>query len=320
MSFTVDRLMAPITDRKPVVVKKSVFQGEPGVRLGGNFKKEPLEKGVVKTEDGCKPPVSGSEGTAGKLLENAAKKEKGQFAAGKNSTEKSSAKEDSRHVETFVAVIAQAILSAPGKRMTLSSIYNYIASNYSHFNREKGPGWRNSVRHNLSSNDCFVKAGRAENGKGHYWMVHPKDLPEFSKGNFRRRRKPRRPRCHHAVMFNNASDNGYYYHTLAGASIPLHSAMSSPQDRGGGLIPTSPVSYGLVETGKLPLVGHYDRPQFLDMSRTGLTIPPSALFWPGEMSSRTFPKFASSSGGGPINFHQFCACHSPGLQCYYHKC
>lgn len=244
-----------------------------------------------------------------------AKQEIKPFAAGKTKTEKPTSKEDNRHVETFVAVIAQAILSAPGKRMTLSSIYNYIASNYSHFNREKGPGWRNSVRHNLSSNDCFVKAGRAENGKGHYWMIHPKDLPEFSKGNFRRRRKPRRPRCHHSVMFNGGSENaGYFYHALTAATIPL--SMTSPQDRVG--ITSSPVGYGLLEpSGKLPLVGHYDRPQYLDM-RASLAVPPSTLFWPAEISSRTFPKFTSSSG--PMNFHQFCACHSPGLQCYYHKC
>ena len=102
--------------------------------------------------------------------------------------------------ETFVAVIAQSILSVPTKRMTLSSIYSFIAKHYPHFDKEKGAGWRNSVRHNLSSNDCFVKASRAENGKGHYWMIHPKDLPEFSKGNFRRPRKPRRPRCTHASL------------------------------------------------------------------------------------------------------------------------
>ena len=83
----------------------------------------------------------------------------------------------------FVAVIAQGILSVPSKRTTLSSIYNFICKRFPHFDKEKGPGWRNSVRHNLSSNDCFEKASRAENEKGHYWMVHPKDLPEFSKGN-----------------------------------------------------------------------------------------------------------------------------------------
>ena len=109
------------------------------------------------------------------------------------------AKDGRNFTETFVAVIAQSILSVPARRMTLSSIYSYIAKHYPHFDKEKGPGWRNSVRHNLSSNDCFVKASRAENGKGHYWMIHPKDAPEFSKGNFRRPRKPRRPRCNHAL-------------------------------------------------------------------------------------------------------------------------
>lgn len=125
-------------------------------------------------------------------------------------------KEDDRNSETFVAVIAQAVLSVPTKRMTLSSIYSYIARNYPHFDTEKGPGWRNSVRHNLSSNDCFVKASRAENGKGHYWMIHPKDLPEFSKGNFRRRRKPRRPKCSHSFLFR---DNPFLYHTFTTAGL-----------------------------------------------------------------------------------------------------
>ncbi|XP_032241597.2 forkhead box protein I3 [Nematostella vectensis] len=126
-------------------------------------------------------------------------------------------KDNKNNSETFVAVIAQAILSVPTRRMTLSCIYNFIAKTYPHFDKEKGPGWRNSVRHNLSSNDCFVKASRAENGKGHYWMIHPKDLPEFSKGNFRRPRKPRRPRCIHGLgclsdrtVLASALNSGFY--------------------------------------------------------------------------------------------------------------
>ena len=302
MSFTVDRIMgSTLQERKPVVVKKAEISIENRVPLlGGGVKTEPRDERVESDdEDLAKERLLVMERSSSPGRESPTK------------PEKSPAKDD-RHVETFVAVIAQAILSAPGKRMTLSSIYNYIASNYSHFNREKGPGWRNSVRHNLSSNDCFVKAVRAENGKGHYWMVHPKDLPEFSKGNFRRRRKPRRPRCHHAVMFNGSSDNAYFYHALSAASIPL--SIQTNQDR---TLSTSPVTLSFVDSGKLPLVGHYDRPQYLDMSRAGLTVPPS-LLWPSEITARTFPKFASSAGS--LNFHQFCACHSPGLQCYYHKC
>ena len=303
MSFTVDRIMGTtLQDRKPVVVKSKaeVTNENRAPMLGGGVKSEPQDERLFESDDENvdKEKMLAMEGSASPGRDSPLK------------DEKSPSKDDNRHVETFVAVIAQAILSAPGKRMTLSSIYHYIASNYSHFNREKGPGWRNSVRHNLSSNDCFVKAVRAENGKGHYWMIHPKDLPEFSKGNFRRRRKPRRPRCHHAVMFNGGNEN-YFYHALSATTIPL--SIQASQDR---TLNTSPVTFNLVDSGKLPLVGHYDRPQYLDMARTGLSLPFG--LWPSEITARTYPKFATAAGS--LNFHQLCACHSPGLPCYYHKC
>lgn len=145
--------------------------------------------------------------------DQAVSKETFSNASATESDEDAEAKEGRNASETFVAVIAQSILSVPTKRMTLSSIYSFIAKHYPHFDKEKGAGWRNSVRHNLSSNDCFVKASRAENGKGHYWMIHPKDLPEFSKGNFRRPRKPRRPRCTHASL-GCTTEKGIYGATL----------------------------------------------------------------------------------------------------------
>jgi hypothetical protein len=86
-----------------------------------------------------------------------------------------------------------AILSNPEKTMVLSDIYQWILDNYLYF-RNRGPGWRNSIRHNLSLNDCFMKAGRSANGKGHYWAIHPANLEDFQKGDFRRRRAQRRVR------------------------------------------------------------------------------------------------------------------------------
>ena len=48
--------------------------------------------------------------------------------------------------------------------MVLSDIYQYIMENFCYYDNQDR-AWRNSVRHNLSLNECFIKAGRAENGK-----------------------------------------------------------------------------------------------------------------------------------------------------------
>ena len=83
-------------------------------------------------------------------------------------------------------MIAMAILNSESKRLLLGDIYKYIMDKYPYY-RLEGQGWRNSIRHNLSLNDCFMKAGRAESGKGHYWTVRPDSIAEFKNGGYRRR-------------------------------------------------------------------------------------------------------------------------------------
>nr|AMB26729.1 forkhead Q2 A [Leptochiton asellus] len=101
--------------------------------------------------------------------------------------------EEPKPSQSYIGLIAMAILSVPDKKMVLSDIYQYILDHYPYF-RTRGPGWRNSIRHNLSLNDCFIKSGRSANGKGHYWAIHPANLEDFKKGDFRRRRAQRRVR------------------------------------------------------------------------------------------------------------------------------
>lgn len=96
---------------------------------------------------------------------------------------------------SYIGLIAMAILSSPESKLVLSDIYSYILDNYPYF-RSRGPGWRNSIRHNLSLNDCFIKAGRSANGKGHYWAIHPANIEDFKKGDFRRRKAQRKVRKH----------------------------------------------------------------------------------------------------------------------------
>lgn len=114
-----------------------------------------------------------------------------------------SSAEEPKPQHSYIGLIAIAILGSPECKMVLSDIYQHILDNYPYF-RSRGPGWRNSIRHNLSLNDCFVKAGRSANGKGHYWAVHPANVDDFKKGDFRRRKAQRKVRKHMGLAVDDA--------------------------------------------------------------------------------------------------------------------
>ncbi|XP_064363171.1 forkhead box protein Q1 [Dromaius novaehollandiae] len=92
---------------------------------------------------------------------------------------------------SYIALIAMAIRDSAGGRLTLAEINDYLMSRFPFF-RGAYTGWRNSVRHNLSLNDCFVKVLRDPArpwGKDNYWMLNPSSEYTFADGVFRRRRK-----------------------------------------------------------------------------------------------------------------------------------
>ncbi|KFZ54417.1 Forkhead box protein F1, partial [Antrostomus carolinensis] len=75
-------------------------------------------------------------------------------------------------------------------------IYQFLQSRFPFF-RGSYQGWKNSVRHNLSLNECFIKLpkGLGRPGKGHYWTIDPASEFMFEEGSFRRRPRGFRRKC-----------------------------------------------------------------------------------------------------------------------------
>ena len=75
-----------------------------------------------------------------------------------------------------MAMIQFAIESAPGRvrKMTLKEIYDYIETKFPYFKHAK-PGWKNSVRHNLSLHPIFYRE-QTDNAKVSYWCMRDEQV------------------------------------------------------------------------------------------------------------------------------------------------
>ncbi|KAF6729954.1 Forkhead box protein E1 [Oryzias melastigma] len=96
---------------------------------------------------------------------------------------------------SYIALISMAIANSPDRKLTLGGIYKFITERFP-FYRDNSKKWQNSIRHNLTLNDCFIKIPREPGrpGKGNYWALDPNAEDMFESGSFLRRRK-RFKRC-----------------------------------------------------------------------------------------------------------------------------
>lgn len=89
---------------------------------------------------------------------------------------------------SYAQMIGMAILRAPNRRLTLSQIYDWIATTFSYYRDDPKRGWHNSIRHNLSLNKAFMKMERpkSDSGKGSYWVIVPGQEFSFVKDKTRK--------------------------------------------------------------------------------------------------------------------------------------
>ncbi|XP_068153796.1 fork head domain-containing protein FD4 [Drosophila tropicalis] len=97
---------------------------------------------------------------------------------------------DQKPPYSYISLTAMAIWSSPEKMLPLSDIYKFITDRFPYY-RKNTQRWQNSLRHNLSFNDCFIKVPRRPDrpGKGAYWALHPQAFDMFENGSLLRRRK-----------------------------------------------------------------------------------------------------------------------------------
>ncbi|XP_076015654.1 forkhead box protein O4 [Genypterus blacodes] len=79
--------------------------------------------------------------------------------------------------QSYADLISQAIDNSPDKRLTLAQIYDWMVKTVPYF-RDKGDsnssaGWKNSIRHNLSLHNKFLRVHNESTGKSSWWMLNP---------------------------------------------------------------------------------------------------------------------------------------------------
>ncbi|XP_072373552.1 forkhead box protein E1 [Scyliorhinus torazame] len=142
---------------------------------------------------------------------------------------------------SYIALIAMAIANSLDRKLTLGGIYRFITERFP-FYRENPKRWQNSIRHNLTLNDCFIKIPREPGrpGKGNYWALDPGAEDMFDSGSFLRRRR-RFKRSDTSSYPSLLQDHGLFAPMQVSRSHtrPIYANVSYPPQ----LAPNAPLHY-----------------------------------------------------------------------------
>ncbi|KAL7677780.1 hypothetical protein ACOME3_004016 [Neoechinorhynchus agilis] len=83
---------------------------------------------------------------------------------------------------TYAELIQRAITTSAEQRLMLQEIYNWMINNFEYFAsmtaKREIDQMKNSIRHNLSHHDQFVRVVSATGCRASYWTYNPNNIKE----------------------------------------------------------------------------------------------------------------------------------------------
>ncbi|XP_077113165.1 forkhead box protein I2-like [Ranitomeya variabilis] len=91
---------------------------------------------------------------------------------------------------SFMDLIMMALENAPEKKLTSHQIFTYVVERFPFYRMDQA-GWKNSIRHTLSVNNCFKRVARDKciKGLGCYWTLDQSCTKIQNNGKLKGQRK-----------------------------------------------------------------------------------------------------------------------------------